>query len=402
MIGKVDGRRLWLLLRKGAQQLRGLYVIPLLLLLAIVVTDLSTSRNLEFNRFLAVVPALAAALLSAAGTICLGLLSFVCAAALASYAHQWNTASPWLTMGMIIAVTMAGAYASEVRQRRERSLAEVRAVADVAQQVLLRPVPRRLGQVDLEVLYQAAAARAKIGGDFYEALQTRRGVRLVIGDVRGKGLQAVEVASVMLGSFREAAHDAADLPDLARRLETSMSRYVRGEDMLECFVTLLLVEIPADEPIARLVNCGHPAPLLLHGEEVLEFEPAKPSPPMNMADLLGDEYYVETIPFFRGDRLLLYTDGVIETRDSAGVFYPLNQRVRQWTSVPLRTLLDQLHRDLIAYSSGVPDDDLAAVIAHRCHRHSDRHSETARAGARSRGFTTRAMSARWPDSPGPA
>ena len=377
MLMKVNRRPPISLPRGWAQQLRGLSLVPLLLLLVIVVLDLSTSRTLEFNRFLAVVPALAAALLPAAATVGVGLLSLAGAAALAARFDYLDTSSAWITMGVITAVTLAGAYASQVRRRRERSLAEVRAVAEVAQRVLLRPVPHRLGQVDLEAIYQAAAARAKIGGDFYEALDTRCGVRLMIGDVRGKGLEAVEIASVMLGSFREAAHDAPDLPDLARRLETSMGRWGRGDDMLECFVTLLLVEIPADAPIARLVNCGHPAPLLLHGEEVFELEPPTPSPPMNMAELLGDEYYVETIRFPGGDRLLLYTDGIIETRDSAGAFYPLNQRVGRWASVPLHTLLDRLYQDLIAHASGILNDDLAAVIAHR----SGRQSTSAKTGA---------------------
>jgi serine phosphatase RsbU (regulator of sigma subunit) len=240
-------------------------------------------------------------------------------------------------------------------------------VAETAQRVLLRPLPPHLAHIDVEVLYQAAAAQARIGGDFYEAMQTPHGVRLIIGDVRGKGLPAVEAASVILSAFRVHVHGAPDLPSLAGQLETVMGQYCRNvpADALERFVTAVLVEIPADDPIARLVNCGHPAPLLLHHGDVREVEPSAPSPPINMADLLGDHYQVDTIPFATGDRLLLYTDGVSETRDRTGTFYPLTQRVRQWASAPPRQLLDHLHQDLLAYVAGTRDDDLAALVAHR-------------------------------------
>jgi serine phosphatase RsbU (regulator of sigma subunit) len=242
-------------------------------------------------------------------------------------------------------------------------------VAETAQQVLLRPLPPHLAHIDVEVLYQAATAHARIGGDFYEAMQTPHGVRLIIGDVRGKGLPAVEVASVMLSSFRVHVHGAPDLPSLAGQLETAMRQYcgdVPDEaEALERFVTIVLVEIPADDPIARLVNCGHPPPLLLHDREVREVEPSAPSPPINMADLLGDHYQVDTIPFTTGDRLLLYTNGVSESRDTTGTFYPLTHRVRRWAATAPRQLLDHLHQDLRAYVAGIRDDDLAALVAHR-------------------------------------
>ncbi len=150
-------------------------------------------------------------------------------------------------------------------------------------------------------------------------------MRLIIGDVRGKGLPAVEAASVVLSSFRVNVRDAPDLADLAARLETSMNEYCEdlpSEDAMECFVTTLLVEIPAGQSIARLVTCGHPPPLLLHDGEVREVEPSAPSPPVNMAALLGAQYQIDVIPFTVGDRLLLYTDGVSESRDLTGTFYP--------------------------------------------------------------------------------
>ncbi|MFJ9818469.1 PP2C family protein-serine/threonine phosphatase [Streptomyces sp. NPDC101151] len=250
------------------------------------------------------------------------------------------------------------------RTRRERTLADVRFVAEIAQRVLLRPVPHRIGNLLLESLYLSAFAEARIGGDLYEAVPTPYGVRLLIGDVRGKGLLAVETAAHMLGAFREAAHDEPDLPALADRVETSMDRratLLGGSELGERFVTAVFAEIPADGRLVRVVNCGHPPPLLIRPGEVRELDRGRSAPPLNLGMLVGDAYQVDVYEFLPGDQLLLYTDGITETRDPAGCFYPLLQRLRSWGPLPPRELLEQLHKDLLAYSHDRLEDDTAAL-----------------------------------------
>ncbi|HYZ53694.1 MAG TPA: PP2C family protein-serine/threonine phosphatase [Streptosporangiaceae bacterium] len=354
-------------MREEARPFDPALLTPLLVIVLAAVAEILTPQ-LQFYRLFGVAPALAAAMFRVPGTLGVGLLATATGFFLSVLDYGLGQPPGNFTLLAVGGTTLAAAYASRVRQHRERTLAEVRSVAETTQRVLLRPVPHHLGQVDIEVLYQAAAAQACIGGDFYEARQTPHGVRLIIGDVRGKGLPAVEAASVMLSSFRVNVRDAPDLPYLAGRMETGMIDYcedVTSDDALEGFVTVLLVEIPAEEPIARLVNCGHCSPLLLRGGEVHEVEPSAPSPPINMAALLGGHYQVDTVPFTVGDRLLLYTDGVSESRDVTGTFYPLTQRVRRWASAPPRQLLDYLRLDLLAYVDGTRDDDLAALVAHR-------------------------------------
>ncbi|CAM5714079.1 membrane protein [Streptomyces canarius] len=77
--------------------------------------------------------------------------------------------------------------------------------------------------------------------------------------------------------------------------------------------------------------------------------------------LLGEPYHVDAYTFRPGDQLLLYTDGITETRDAAGSFYPLLQRLRSWSALPPRELLERLHRDLLAYSGDRLQDDIAAL-----------------------------------------
>ncbi|MFF4546820.1 hypothetical protein [Streptomyces sp. NPDC001435] len=71
-----------------------------------------------------------------------------------------------------------------MRTHRQIELAQVRRIAEAAQRVLLRGVPDRLGPVRMAGMYLAAETGAQIGGDLYEATQTRFGVRMIVGDVR--------------------------------------------------------------------------------------------------------------------------------------------------------------------------------------------------------------------------
>ncbi|MEW1780399.1 PP2C family protein-serine/threonine phosphatase [Streptomyces sp. NPDC086777] len=259
-----------------------------------------------------------------------------------------------------------GAILAAHRMRRERTLADVRFVAETAQRVLLRPVPHRIGNLLLESFYLSAAAEARIGGDLFEAVPTAYGVRLLIGDVRGKGLLAVETAAAMLGAFREAAHDEPDLRALVQRVDISMTRRadrLGGTELGERFVTAVFAEIPGNERIVRILNCGHPPPLLIRPGEVSELDRGQPGPPLNLGMLVGDPYRVETYSFGPGDQLLLYTDGVTETRDPDGTFYPLLERLRSWGPMPPPELLERLHQDLLVYSHDQLQDDTAALTA---------------------------------------
>lgn len=341
---------------------------PLLLTLVIGALAMATPKDFAVSRLLPAAPALAASMWSVAATLALGAVTLVVELVIQlAYSEPATT----FTGGALAAVTAAAAYAAHVRLQRERTLTQVRSVADAAQAVVLRPVPHRLGEVGIETLYLAAAEEARIGGDFYEAVDTPYGVRVLLGDVRGKGLSAVGVASAVTNSFREAAFDEPDLARLARRLDTSISRYgdvlaLTSPEAAEGFATAVLAQVPHGGHHVALINCGHPPPLLLpRGGGARALDPSAPSPPLNMARLIGGGYTVDTVPLADGDQLLFYTDGVTETRDRAGRFFPLLDWVAGQDAVPARRLLGLLHEQLLRFSDGGLDDDIAALVVRR-------------------------------------
>lgn len=338
---------------------------PVIVTVVISGLAFSTPREIAFSRLLPAAPALAAAVWPVLPTVLLGAF---CLLVMTGLSFVYSDLGTPYTAAAIAAVTLAAAYASHLRLQREETLLQVRLVADAAQKVLLRPLPRRIHDVEIESLYLAAQEQARIGGDFYEAADTPYGVRLLIGDVRGKGLSAVGAASVVINCFRENAYDQPDLKGIIRRLETSIARYSLAtptHDQPEHFATALIAEIPYSGGHIRVLNCGHPPPLLVQRGKVHVLEPTTPSAPLNLAALVGDDYCVDTITFLPGDQMLLYTDGVSETRDRAGEFFPLPDWMRRHSPAPPRELLDRLHRDLLHYSGGRLDDDIAA-LAVRC------------------------------------
>ncbi|MEU4728811.1 PP2C family protein-serine/threonine phosphatase [Streptomyces sp. NPDC023588] len=339
---------------------------PVILTVVIASLAYTTPPEMAFSRLLPAAPALAAAMWPVLPTVLLGTVCLILMIGLSLVFPDLGT---WWTAAGIIAVTVAAAYGSHVRLQRERTLFHVRLVADAAQQVVLSPIPRSFGDVDVESLYLAAAAEARIGGDFYEVVDTPYGVRLLIGDVRGKGLPAVGAAAAIVNAFREAAYGEGDLVDVARRLDASSTRYNAAfppEGPMERFATALLVEIPHEGRRIDILNCGHPPPLLLLNRGRLRvLESVTPSPLLSLAELIGEHYTVDTFDFGPGDLLLVYTDGIAEARARDGEFFPLTAWMRRQPPTPPRELLTALHRDLLRYTRGRLDDDIAALAVRR-------------------------------------
>jgi serine phosphatase RsbU (regulator of sigma subunit) len=207
------------------------------------------------------------------------------------------------------------------------------------------------------VRYSAAAAEARIGGDLYALMPTPYGIRLIVGDVRGKGLPAVGTAALVLGVFREAAYDEPDLLDVVGRIERSLARNLGPDD----FVTAVVAGHPQDGRL-EVVNCGHAPPLLVRGADVRAVEPPQPTPPLGLRALSGQPPSLQVLAFSEGDQLLLYTDGVTEARDHDREFYPLAERVaRHVSDEPSRTLA-AIHADLLTHVGGRLHDDAAMLL----------------------------------------
>ncbi|RKE22275.1 SpoIIE family protein phosphatase [Streptomyces sp. TLI_171] len=253
-----------------------------------------------------------------------------------------------------------GLVAWSRRQQSER-LARVRASEIALQQAVLHPIPERLGDLRLVGHYQPATAGTGVGGDFFEAVRTPHGTRVLIGDVRGKGLQAVQTVTDLLGCFRSQAHETADLGELAARLDRHLTRLATARGDQELFATALLLQHRDGVDQVEVVNCGHLTPLRIGPAEVR----AAPVPsllPLGLGALGTGRAPVPTpLALPDGSALLLHTDGLSEARNSSGEFYPLGERLSALRAADPRRLIADLAEDVRDWTHLLSDD--IALIA---------------------------------------
>ena len=217
--------------------------------------------------------------------------------------------------------------------------------------------------------YEAAQEGAFIGGDLFAVQDTPFGVRLILGDVRGKGLGAVAEVAVIIGAFREAAEQESSLEAVAQRLERALTREgIRrgGVELSEGFTTAVLAEVTHHKGVVRLVNRGHPDPMLLSPDGVVRIlTPTEAALPLGMGDLGAWPDRVDEVDFPAGATLLFYTDGLSEARDARGVFYEPQERLRGRIFPGPQELLDAVIGDVFVHTGGGNKDDMALLAIGR-------------------------------------
>lgn len=337
---------------------RLLSALPFVFLALATLVDIIGGPSIGFLPLLALGPAFASLVGGLRRTAAIGALALLLCVVLAVYDGLIDTPRGMTAIVSVAGVSLAALVATAERQRREAELASVRSVAEAAQRVLLRPVPPRTGPLRVAVSYTSAVAEARIGGDLYEVVTCPHGTRLIVGDVQGKGLEAVETAAVALGAFREAAYDEPDLMAVSARVERALNRHLSGEE----FVTAVLVEVRKDRT-ASLLNYGHPPPLLLGADGTSRFvDPEHPAPPLGLAGLAQEGPEPLSVPLGPGDQMLLYTDGVTEARDPANRFYPLGERAFLLKGRDPKAALKALRKDLENHTGGPLQDDAVMLL----------------------------------------
>ncbi|MFI5993060.1 PP2C family protein-serine/threonine phosphatase [Streptomyces sp. NPDC051362] len=254
-------------------------------------------------------------------------------------------------------------------RRSDERLASVREIAEFAQRAVLPEPQARIDGLDVAARYEAAQADASIGGDLYAVQDTPYGVRLVVGDVRGKGMTAVAAVAVVIGAFREAAEQETTLEAVAQRLERALKREGTRRDNLDAvegFTTAVLAEIPHEGETVRIVNRGHPPPLMLHPDGTLVPLTGGPAAlPLGMSDLGSTPDRAVPARFPRGAILLLHTDGLSEARDVSGEFYDPAARLAGRVFPGPDALLNTLAVEVRKHTGGALSDDMALLAVRR-------------------------------------
>lgn len=286
---------------------------PLLLCAVLIALEVGTGDEPQFIGVLTALPLLAAALTTPLTTALVSAVVALAGFVVGFFQVDARGESIGLEqsqlgrVGFILAAGVLAVAVSVARTRRSRQLRRMSGIADAAQRAILRPIPPAVGPLECASVYLSATTEASIGGDLVEVLDTPFGVRAVVGDVRGKGMDAVRLAGQVLGSFREVAWTVPELADLTVPLDRAVRRDAGPED----FVTAVLVQMTWDG-VVTACSCGHPAPYVVDGSGRPAREmPLQPAPPLGM---LGSTPSATTVRLEAGQRLVLVTDGLLEAR----------------------------------------------------------------------------------------
>ncbi|HKF49084.1 MAG TPA: SpoIIE family protein phosphatase [Terracidiphilus sp.] len=200
-----------------------------------------------------------------------------------------------------------------VSQEEQKSTAEIAAARSV--QAML--IPTKLPSNKYFMLESAYFPVNGVGGDFFQVLPVEDGsIKLVVGDVSGKGLQAAMNASTLVGAFRnELSHDPATILNHLNNVMLGADAPARGKDpdALVSFATCLCARIFRDGTM-ELANAGHLSPYR-DGRE-MEVPPGLP-----LGVIPGIKYEKVSIRLEAGMRLIFLSDGVVEAANPEGELF---------------------------------------------------------------------------------
>jgi hypothetical protein len=259
----------------------------------------------------------------------------------------------WTRVAAVCAVSVMAVVVAGMRRRREERLARMTAIAQATQLALLPPLPPAMTGISIAARYRSATREASVGGDLYEIIPTAHGIRVIIGDVRGNGLDAIQLAGHVLSAFRRTAVAVPAMEQVAAEVSQALGPHLGEED----FVTAALAQITPTGGLT-VVNCGHHPPLLRHCGDLRPLTDGKPGLPLGF----DDDYTTFTADWSPGDRLLLYTDGLVESRDAHGAFLPADAIAVALAAHDCDQALDTLMTAAHRHTGGHAHDDIALLL----------------------------------------
>ena len=238
-------------------------------------------------------------------------------------------------------------------------------VAHVLQQSLLPPRLPDIPGVEIAARYHPAGEHLEVGGDFYDAFSVDpESWGFLIGDVAGKGPAAAAMTAVIRHTARTAARHGPPLG-----VPTAVNAAVLEAGPEEAFCTMIYGQLrtTAAGPSLCLLNCGHPAALVMRAKGPIE-ELA------SCGSLLGQLPEITVAPaaltLRSGDVLVLVTDGVLEARtprSPTGATHwfgseGLRLAMAETRGAPAATIASRIEERAVAFSGGSLKDDLAILV----------------------------------------
>jgi serine phosphatase RsbU (regulator of sigma subunit) len=190
-----------------------------------------------------------------------------------------------------------------------------------------------------------------VGGDTFDFAMERSSLHLSMTDAMGHEVNAALLATVLVGALRNARRAGAPLGEQARAANDELADNAQRGG----FVTGQVVRINLRAGTAGIVNAGHPLPLRLRDGRV---EPVSLAADPPFGTVRGHQYRVQHLPLAPGDRLMFFTDGIIE-RNTAAI--DIGALLAASAEMHPREAVQHLIQAILQATDGALDDDATAL-----------------------------------------
>jgi len=259
-------------------------------------------------------------------------------------------------IGFVVLLACLGYVAARQALQREEQLAEIRKELEVARRIQLSILPAEFpssGKFDVAARY---VPMTSVAGDFYDfvlADDARAG--LLIADVSGHGVPAALIASMVKLAATSQRSQAADPAALLAGMNTALHGNTQNQ-----FVTAAYVYLDADAREFRYSAAGHPPMLLLRNGSVSEIAENG----LILAAFDFATYDTKAHPLLAKDRIVLYTDGIVEAANGSGEFFGcdrLSKLMRETASHNAHDAADKIIQSVREWATS-QDDDLTLLV----------------------------------------
>jgi len=269
--------------------------------------------------------------------------------------------APWLGFdiepyGFAVLLGCLGYVAARRTLERDQTLGDLQKELELARTIQLSILPGDFpASADFNVAARYVPMTA-VAGDLYDFLfADARHVGLLIADVSGHGVPAALIASMV----KMAATSQRDQTAHPARLLAGMNDALCGNTQGQ-YVTAAFVYLDAQARELRYAAAGHPAMLLLRDGRVIEIAE-------NGLLLAGADtatYTEKSMKLEQGDRLLLYTDGLLEAKDGEGRLFGeelLATALRSTAALAPADAVERIIADVQRWATS-QEDDLTALV----------------------------------------
>jgi phosphoserine phosphatase RsbU/P len=285
-----------------------------------------------------------------------GLLVFVAFALWDNIAGTFHVASKVEPFGFVAFLGALGYVAARRTLERDQQLGEIQKELEVARRMQQSILPAAFPESANFRVAVRYVPMTSVAGDFYDFIVADdRQAGILIADVSGHGVPAALIASmVKLAATSQRAH-AADPSSLLKGMNAALCGNTQSQ-----FVTAAYVHLDSAAKEIRYSAAGHPPMLLLRNREVTRVEENG----LMLAAFDFATYANAAMPLQRGDRVLLYTDGIVEAANHSGEFYgdrALQELLRETAALPPSDVADRIVNSVQQWSAS-QDDDLTVLV----------------------------------------